>query len=101
MGTRRETVSPPAPQGLVDRVKSLGWFTLALVAVIGVVLLATGIKALISADGGLGAPAPVNMSNSSVQFISAPASGNEVGQHRNAAVNTVVVAQTVKKDAQW
>ncbi|WP_435299057.1 protein kinase domain-containing protein [Timonella sp. A28] len=85
---------------LIDRVKSLGWFTLLLIGVIAFVLFATSIKAIVSEGHSTGFPTPVSMKNSTVQFISVPSVALEVGERRNTSGFSQPVAQLVK-DAKW
>lgn len=86
-------------QGIVQRVKSLGWFTLMLIGIVVVVLLATATKAIFTSSG-TEASASVLADQTSVEFTFAPFAGNEVGQNRGKLGVEPNAAQPIK-DAQW
>lgn len=86
-------------QSIVQRVKSLGWFTLMLIGIVVVVLLATATKAIFT-NSGTEASASVLADQTSVEFTFAPFAGNEVGQNRGTLGVEPNAAQPIK-DAQW
>ena len=88
------------PTTLVERIKALGAFTLSLVAIIGIILIATVAKVLISAEVGTSDPASVRQKVSQVEFTSAHLAVSEVGECRGGSPNCDSATQ-VAKDAKW
>lgn len=88
---------PPGSQGLLDRVRSLGWFTLGLITVVALIMLATLIKGLVSPGASTtGSADHVPYWTRPVEFISAlPTS-----QHDDSLGGSFGVTLT-GKDVQW
>lgn len=92
---RRES-QPASPRSIKQRILDLGAFTLALIAVIVVVLVATAVKAIVSEGASSQGPATVAENFSSVQFTFDVESGAQVDQNRGPGVLPIPAAQAIK-----
>ncbi|WP_084617936.1 serine/threonine-protein kinase [Jonesia quinghaiensis] len=63
--------TPPAQTGLLDRVRNLGWFTLTLVGLVVIIMLATLVKGLVSPGSSQDSANRISEHQTPVEFISA------------------------------
>lgn len=96
----RDSADRTAPASLVERVKSLGAFTLALIGIIAAILLATLVKGIVSSEAAPATLASACPIYSPVEFTEAHLAVGHVGECRGGSLYLDSATQLVK-DAKW